>query len=180
MVHQLKDLYLVQPVGGAVAANESDDALADDLDGNPMQVWHTKAQRDLPAGRLFQHLAHRILGGQLGRLLEVASTDMNMNTFLSKRLQSKVAQDKMWPLERKGPAGRSGLASGCQTCRGWLQLLKCTEQGMDPSVGEPPVHHKPGGCDRQTQFPVHCAGANRGRGAVGQDHREGKTKQGRG
>ena len=37
------------------------------------------------------------------------------------------------------------------------QLLQRGEQGMDPSISEPPAHHIPGGCDLNAQFPVHCA-----------------------
>ena len=42
MVDQLKDSYLVQHFGGAVAAVEGGDdcALASEIDGNPVQVWH--------------------------------------------------------------------------------------------------------------------------------------------
>ena len=38
VVHRLKDPYLVPHVAGAVDAVEGGDALADDLDGNPVQV----------------------------------------------------------------------------------------------------------------------------------------------
>ena len=60
VVHRLKDPYLVQHVGGAVVAVEGADdcALASDLDGNPVQVWHPEAQLNLSSGPLPQHLAH--------------------------------------------------------------------------------------------------------------------------
>ena len=65
MAHRLKDPYLVQHAGGAVAAIEVGDncALADDLGGNPVQIWQPEAQPDLPAGPLPQHFAHHVLGG---------------------------------------------------------------------------------------------------------------------
>ena len=44
--------------------------------------------------------------------------------------------------------------------------MQCAEQGMDPSLGEPSMHHKPGVCDQPTQFPTNFAGASRGQGAV--------------
>ena len=68
VVQGLKDLYLFQHIGGAVAAVEGGDDVADDLVGNPVQVWHPEAKHELLAGPLFQHLAHRVLGGQLGRV----------------------------------------------------------------------------------------------------------------
>ena len=59
-VHRLKDPYLVQHIGGAVAVVEGGDicVLARDLNGNPVQVWHPEAQPDIPSGPLPQHLDH--------------------------------------------------------------------------------------------------------------------------
>ena len=78
----MKDPYLVQHVGGAVAAIEGGDdfALASGIDGNLVQVWHPDPQLVLPSGPLSQHLDHCVLCGQLGREA-VSSIDMNTNTF---------------------------------------------------------------------------------------------------
>ena len=69
VVHQLKDPYLVQHVGGAVAVVEGGDdcALESDLYSNPVQVWHPETQPDIPSGPLPQHLVYRVFSGQLGR-----------------------------------------------------------------------------------------------------------------
>ena len=51
-------------------------------------------------------------------------------------------------------------------CQRRRQLLQLAEQGINPSFGEPPVHHKPWQCEQHAQFLLHRAGPGGGQGAV--------------
>ena len=60
VVHRLKDPYLVQKIGGAVAVIEGGDdcAFADD---NPVQIWHPEVQPNLPAGKSYNFFSKLII-----------------------------------------------------------------------------------------------------------------------